>query len=570
VTPTIVATMVVRDEVDIIAANLDHLLHQGVRQILVTDNGSRDGTREVLAWYAENRPVTVFDQPVGPFWQSKWVTTMARMAATDYEADWVVHIDADEFLFHPNMSLPEVFASVDDEADVVVIPRWDYVALEGAVGDVAPLTQLIRKSQSLNPMGRPLLPKVAHRADVGATVTDGNHEADGPMLNRTLTVQGLVLRHYPARSLTQTRRKIANLSDGYRASGLDRQGIGGTQMERRRMLDLGTFEAEYRTVYGRRPAEVEDGLADGSLIYDPATAHVVSQARSGAQNASPSRLSASVERWLSTASEAGVRSHRIDSLLSSDVRHRREMTIFHMQTQEMIREVRALVDGPMVLMKGIEVAQLYPESWRRDFVDVDILVGDVEAADVALRRAGFGAFQSASTLPGYHQTAPLVRSDNPVTIELHRRPSSPRWAHFPSQEVIAQSRPSRTGIDGVMRPRDDHHVLIVAWHFWRDGAHRARDLVDLHLLRQQTSDGDIEATADAWQVGKVWRATRVLLDALEDDGDSVPRAFRALLNLGPVSHRDRRLRQWWGISMGGRGAFSEVLERGVRRRQRGT
>jgi hypothetical protein len=562
--------MVVRDEVDIIAANIDHLLHQGVSQILVTDNGSRDGTREVLAWYAEHWPVTVLDQPVGPFWQSKWVTTMARMAATDYEANWVVHVDADEFLLHPAMTLPEVFESIDDEADVVMIPKWDYVALDHAAGDVAPVTQLIRKSKTLTPRGNPLLPKVAHRADMQVTVTAGNHNAFGPALFQTTTVSELVLHHYPARSFEQARRKITNLSDGHLASGLHHEGIGSTAMGRRLKLDEGTFEAEYRAVYGRRPAEVEDGLADGSVIYDPATAHVVSQARSGAQNPSPSRLSASVERWLATASVAGAKSHRIDSLLSNDVEHRRAMTIFHMQTREMVRDVRTLVDGPVVLMKGIEVAQLYPESWRRDFVDVDILVGDVEAADVAVRRSGLVAFQSVSTLPGYHQTAPLVRPGNPVTIELHRRPSSPRWAHFPSQEIIAQSRPSRTGIDGVMRPRDDHHVVMVAWHFWRDGAHRARDLVDLHLLRQQTSDRDIEATADVWEVGNVWRATRVLLDALEDDGASVPRAYRALLNLEPVSHRNRRLRQWWGISMGGRGAFAELLERDMRRRQRET
>lgn len=554
----VVATMVVRDEVDIVAANLDHLLHQGVQQVLVTDNGSRDGTREVLAWYEQNRPVAIFDEPVGAFWQSKWVTHMARLAVADYEADWLVHVDADEFLFHAEMSLPDVFASVDDETDVVVLPRWDYVALEDALGEVAPLIQLVRKARSLNPMGHPLLPKVAHRADARVTVSDGNHAADGPMLNRTSTVQGLVLRHYPARSLTQARRKITNLSDGYQESGLYRKGIGSVQMGRREMIDRGTFESEYRSVYGRRPSEVEEGLADGSLILDRATANVVSRARSGAQNTSPSRLSSSMDRWLSTASESGAKSHRIDSLLSNDVEQRRAMTIFHMQTREMIRDVRTLVDGPLVLMKGIEVAQLYHEPWRRDFVDVDMLVGEVSAADAALRDAGFQAL---------HQTASLVRAANPVTIELHRRPSSPRWAHFPADEVIAQSRPSRTGIDGVLRPRDDHHVVLVAWNYWRDGACRARDLVDLQLLRQRTTDEDVRATANDWGVGRIWEATSVLLDALEGDQKTLPWAHRALLDLEPVSHRRRRLRRLWGISMGGRGALAKVVERGVRRRQ---
>ena len=91
----VVGLYLLRNEADIIETNLRHHFAVGIDEAIVIDNGSTDGTLELLANLTEDMPIQLSSE-VGPMYQSERVTRMARLA-TLQGADWVLPIDADEF-----------------------------------------------------------------------------------------------------------------------------------------------------------------------------------------------------------------------------------------------------------------------------------------------------------------------------------------------------------------------------------------------------------------------------------------------------------------------------------------
>src|SRR5919197_4956414 len=107
----LVMTLLVRDEEDIVRDTLDFHLAQGVDRVIVTDNGSEDGTVEALREYEERGAVEMLLEPSDDYSQGRWVTRMARLAARE-GADWVINSDADEFWWPRAGTLKEVLSAV--------------------------------------------------------------------------------------------------------------------------------------------------------------------------------------------------------------------------------------------------------------------------------------------------------------------------------------------------------------------------------------------------------------------------------------------------------------------------
>ena len=88
------AVMVVRDEADVVANTIRH--HRAlVDEVLVVDNGSVDGTTDVLASLSAADPAVRWRSQPGPFHQDVIRSDLAREAHAR-GADWVVPVDADE------------------------------------------------------------------------------------------------------------------------------------------------------------------------------------------------------------------------------------------------------------------------------------------------------------------------------------------------------------------------------------------------------------------------------------------------------------------------------------------
>jgi Glycosyl transferase family 2 len=214
----LVMTLLVRDEQDIVRENLDFHLAHGVDQVIVTDNGSEDATVEILREYESQGVVRLLFEPTDDYSQGRWVTRMARLAATE-GADWVINNDADEFWWPRAGTLRSIFDQLDDEVGLVVARRENFVPRPE---DGRPFWErmTLRERESLNPLGKPLPPKLAHRADPEIEVAQGNHKVEGARLGERLDDGSIEILHFPMRTYGQFENKIVK---GGRAYGRNRE-----------------------------------------------------------------------------------------------------------------------------------------------------------------------------------------------------------------------------------------------------------------------------------------------------------------------------------------------------------
>lgn len=209
-------TLKVRDEADIIADNLRFHRAMGVDFFVVTDNGSVDGTSEVLDRYRSAGLAHVIQEPTSGLRSNEmdWTTRMARLAASEYGADWVFNNDADEFWWPRTGSLRSVFEGLGADVGTVVGHRTNFVPRPE---DGRPYWErmTLRERESLNPVGKPLPPKLAHRAHPEIVVVQGNHRIKGPDLGSELDDGSIEILHFPMRSYAQFENKIAKGGRAY-------------------------------------------------------------------------------------------------------------------------------------------------------------------------------------------------------------------------------------------------------------------------------------------------------------------------------------------------------------------
>ena len=121
----VVGLYLVRNEVDIIEVNLRHHFATGIDEAIVIDNGSTDGTLEVIAELAEELPIQLSSE-VGHIYQGERVTRLARFAAGQ-GADWVLPIDADELWVATGTPLREVLEEAPADVRALFVEVVNFV-----------------------------------------------------------------------------------------------------------------------------------------------------------------------------------------------------------------------------------------------------------------------------------------------------------------------------------------------------------------------------------------------------------------------------------------------------------
>jgi hypothetical protein len=262
----LIMTLLVRDEQDIIRANIAYHLSQGVDFFIAMDNRSEDETPGFLKSYETKGLLRYIYEGDDDYNQHAWVTRMARMAYTDHGADWVINNDADEFWWPIEGSLHETFSALPADINILRARRHNFPAVEPS--DVPFYHRMIyRDRESLNSFGRPLPPKVAHRGCADIIVDQGNHAVKG--LADPQVCEGQVeIFHFPVRSYDQIENKIAKGGAAYENNRELPEIVGRTWRQRyqdlKRDNNLNSYYEECCHDETRRAAK----LASGEIVID--------------------------------------------------------------------------------------------------------------------------------------------------------------------------------------------------------------------------------------------------------------------------------------------------------------
>jgi hypothetical protein len=182
----------------------------------------------------------------------------------------------------------------------------------------------------------------------------------------------------------------------------------------------------------------------------------------------------------------------------------------------LLRRVRAACRGPLVLMKGPEVAACYERAALRPYGDLDILVPDARAVHRELVEASFIPVGDAYRFGEDHHLRPLFLRGVPLLVEIH---SNPRWIDglvAPStDEILKGAVSSVTGVDGILAPGRAHHALLLAAHAWRhQPLGLLAQLADVAAVRDGLPTEELREIATQWGVSRLWNLTTRAIDAL--------------------------------------------------------
>jgi hypothetical protein len=277
----LVMTLLVRDEKELHRLNIAHHLDQGVDFIIAMDNLSVDGTRDILLEYEKRGVLHYLYQAGDDFAQDRWVTTMARMAATQFGATWVINNDADEFWFARSGTLRTVLSAVPDGVSALSAERFNFLPHPQGGGELFANFMTVREKNSRNAHGKPLPPKVCHRAFTDIIVAPGNHSAARHGVQILAHSSAIDILHFPMRSYRQFEDKVRKGGEAIERNTTRAPYVASTWRRLYALYSRGELPAYYAQ-FALDDAAVAKGLVEGRLVTDTRLRDFASKLRAGA------------------------------------------------------------------------------------------------------------------------------------------------------------------------------------------------------------------------------------------------------------------------------------------------
>lgn len=256
---TVTGISCIKNEVDVVRTTIEHMLTQ-VDQVLVMDNGSTDGTYEILREIAsQDNRLTVRRNESEAYHQDLYMTDLAQRAMRS-GASWVVPFDADEIWYIPDGRLGNLLVNIPSNVGIVSAKLYNHYRTDEDLDDPDPMKSMVWRESKPG-----ALPKVVCRCRPSLKIDHGNHSASYEFLTH-VEPYPIEIRHFPYRSGEQMVKKSVQGAAGLNNAELD-ESIGAHWRGYANMVEVAGPEALHnwfkQHFYFENPSE-------NGMVFDPA------------------------------------------------------------------------------------------------------------------------------------------------------------------------------------------------------------------------------------------------------------------------------------------------------------